>query len=290
MVNASPVFADVISLDDPTLNPEQAAAMLSPATAAVVPMHYGGQAAKVSELIAVAGRVGAAVIEDACHALGGLYRESSSLGGRPVGAAGAAGCYSFFSNKNLACGEGGMIATDRRDIADQARLLRSHGMTSLSWDRHQGHATGYTVERPGLNYRMDDLRAAVGRAQLVKLKRNTEARQDLVANYRRLMAEVDGWAVPFSQQVLDGSAAHLMVVLAPDSSSRDRTRERLARAGIQTSFHYPCVADFPPFRDCRSDGLPVTREFVSRALTLPLHPLMGSEDVEAVVETVAAAT
>src|SRR5213079_2626339 len=120
----------------------------------------------MDEIDELAERHGLAVIEDAAHAPGGRYR------GRPCGSLGAIGCFSFFANKNLAMGEGGMVVTQDDALAEQIRLYRSHGMTTLTWDRHRGHASSYDVVNAGYNYRLDELHAALGRAQLGKLERN----------------------------------------------------------------------------------------------------------------------
>src|SRR4030065_397689 len=99
---------------------------------------------------------------------------------------GRIGCYSFFSNKNMTTGEGGMLVTDEDELAERLRILRSHGMTSLSWDRHQGRASTYDVVDLGYNYRIDEMRSALGRVQLKKLSLNNQRRKHLTALYREL--------------------------------------------------------------------------------------------------------
>ncbi len=110
------------------------------------------------------------MIEDAAHAPGATLR------GRACGTLGAVGCFSFFSNKNLPVGEGGMVVTNDDELAARLRLLRSHGMTTLTWDRHRGHASGYDVVLPGFNYRLDEMRAALGLVQLRRLPERERAR------------------------------------------------------------------------------------------------------------------
>ena len=118
-------------------------------------MAYGGHPGETAALADLARERGLALLEDAAHAAG------SRLGGRHLGTFGAAGAFSFFSNKNLAVGEGGMVVTDDDELAARMRLLRSHGMTTLTWDRHRGHASGYDVVALGFNYRIDEPRAAL---------------------------------------------------------------------------------------------------------------------------------
>ena len=125
----------------------------------------------------LADRLGIPVIEDAAHAPG------ASLGGKALGAWGAVGCFSFFSNKNLSNGEGGMLVTDRDDVADKVRFQRSHGMTTLTYDRHKGLAYSYDVIDLGYNYRIDEIRSALGREQLKKLAANNARRKTWTEQY-----------------------------------------------------------------------------------------------------------
>src|SRR5262249_13410538 len=149
-------------------------------------MHYGGNLCRMAELTELCQDRGLALIEDACHAVGARFYDA---GRRPphgamAGSIGDISAFSFFSNKNIASGEGGMVVTNRDDLADRVRLLRSHGMSSLTWDRHNGHASSYDVVMNGYNYRFDDLHAALGRVQLAKLTRNNERRRRLLEAYR----------------------------------------------------------------------------------------------------------
>jgi dTDP-4-amino-4,6-dideoxygalactose transaminase len=134
--------------------------------------------------MALAEKHNLAVIEDAAHAPG------ATLNGRALGTFGAVGCYSFFSNKNLPTGEGGMLVTDRDDLAEKLRLLRSHGMTSLTYDRHQGHAFSYDVVALGYNHRIDEIRSALGLAQLAKLADNNAQRRPWTHAYWDALADL----------------------------------------------------------------------------------------------------
>ena len=271
-VGATPVFADIISSDEPTLDPALLERALTPATAAVVVMHYGGYLSRMAEIMEICSARGVPVIEDACHAVGAHF------GDRRAGALGRVGCFSFFSNKNLAVGEGGMLVTDDPALAADVRLLRSHGMTTMTWQRHRGHASSYDVLRHGFNYRSDEIRAALGRAQLAKLDSNNARRRLLAELYRARLEGLEGWAVPFADHVGD-SAHHLMVVLAPDPQTRDSTVSRLNHAGVQTSLHYPCITGFAAFAGS-AHVVPRSEDFTRRAITLPLHPGLSAAEVE----------
>lgn len=280
-VGATPVFADIISLDEPTIDPESVERLLSARTKAIVVMHYGGYPGRLAELTALCARHGLALVEDACHAIGARYLDADqrSPHGVQSGTAGDVGCYSFFSNKNMAMGEGGLVVTSRDDVAERMRRLRSHGMTTLTWDRDRGHAVGYDVVAHGHNYRLDELHAALGRCQLRKLPGNNARRIGLVQIYRSALSALDGWGVPFTHHTGE-SACHLSVAVAPDTATRDLARAHLRSSGIQTSLHYPCVPAFEAFSRFTVDGLEKSQAFASRAITLPLFPTMTADQVE----------
>ena len=284
-VGAEAVFADITSENDLTISLESIKHQITPRTKAVMVMHYAGYACDMPRILPWAEEQGLAVIEDAAHASG------SFLEGKHLGTWGKVGCFSFFSNKNLSTGEGGMLVTDDDALAEQFRLLRSHGMTSLTWDRHQGHAWSYDVVTTGYNYRIDEIRSALGREQLRKLESHNARRRELTTLYRELLAELcPALNVPFEN--LPGvSAHHIMPVLLPPGADRLRFMEGMKARGIQTSIHYPPVHTFTAYRDRArgADHLPVTDEVAAREVTLPLYPTMTDEQVHQVVESAAAA-
>jgi len=285
---ATPVFADITSLAEPTIDPEEVERLITPRTRAVVAMHYGGNLCRMNELLGLCRKRHILLIEDACHAVGVPYHDAL---GRPpdgtmAGSIGDLGTFSFFANKNMAMGEGGMIVTPHEDFAAKARLLRSHGMTSMTWDRHRGHANAYGVISHGYNYRLDELHGTLGRVQLRKLSHNNLRRRQLLYSYKNAIDQLDRWTMPFNE-VIENSAGHLMVTLAPTMEARDRASNWLRQAGIQSSMHYPCIADFSAFAQWRSQPLPITREFVQKALTLPLYPTMAETDVHRVCSQIA---
>lgn len=286
---ARPVFGDIVAPTEPTLDPDQIERLIGPKTKAVVVMHYGGNLCRMAEIARLCGRRGITLIEDACHAVGARYEDGTGRlpDGAMAGAIGNLGVFSFFSNKNLATGEGGMVVARRAELAERLRLLRSHGMTSVSWDRHRGHASSYGVPVQGYNYRLDELHAALGRAQLAKLARNNARRRALLNLYRTRIAAADGWSMPFEDRGEHG-AGHLMVALAPDEAERDRAVQRLREAQIQSSLHYPCIADFECFGAWRHASLPITRDFVARTITLPLYPAMSPDHVDLVCDVLLA--
>lgn len=274
---AVPRFADVHSLERPIVSAKTIERALTPQTRGICVMHYGGYPCAMDEIMDLAGRRGLWVVEDAAHAPGGAWA------GTRCGAWGDVGCFSFFGNKNITCAEGGMVVTQRDDIAEKLRSLRSHGMTSLTWDRYQGHRFSYDVTVPGFNYRMDDLRAAVLGVQLRSLDHLNRLRSERVGWYRDLLSGDSRWILPFESS--EGqSAYHLFVVVLNEGVCREEVMSKMAQRGIQTSIHYPPTHLFTFFRKvlAESSDLRVTEEIGRRLLTLPLYPDLTREDVELV--------
>lgn len=285
-VGATPVFVDIQSLDEPTIDPNEIEKRITSRTKAVVAMHYAGFFCRITDIRRLCTRYGIALIEDACHAIGAAYQFDAEL--RMAGALGDVGAFSFFSNKNLATGEGGMLTTDRDEIAESVRRLRSHGMTTLTWDRERGHANSYDVVAAGYNFRMDEIRAALGREQLRKLCNGNMVRRECVTLYRSRLAPLADCAAPFASYSGD-SAYHLMPVVFSSSAARDLVTRRLREERIQTSLHYPCITNFTAYRPYAGHLVPRSGEFANRMATLPLYSTMGSSDVAAVCDAIAAA-
>ncbi|NEO44064.1 MAG: DegT/DnrJ/EryC1/StrS family aminotransferase [Moorea sp. SIO1F2] len=279
-VGVRPIFADIISLDEPTLDITDVEHRITQQTKAIVVMHYGGYPCRMADLRALCERHDLAVIEDACHAVGARYLDSQARfpHGHRVGQLGDIACFSFFSNKNLATGEGGLITTDQDDLAKRVRLLRSHGMTTLTWERHKGHARSYDVVLHGFNYRFDEIRAALGRTQLQKLESNNHRRQEIVNAYYSQLDSLSNWIIPFRHFSGD-SAYHLMPIVAPDQRTRERVVQDLKLAGIQTSLHYPCITNFTAFAHLEASGVEKSKAFSQRVITLPLYPTMTLDQV-----------
>lgn len=269
-------FVDVISADDLNISPAEIERQITPQTKAIMVVHYGGYPCQMPQIVDIADRHGLAVIEDAAHAPGAWYA------GKSLGTWGDIGCFSFFSNKNLSTGEGGMLVTNREDIAEKVRLLRSHGMTSLTWDRHRGHAYSYDVVELGYNYRIDEIRSALGRVQLKKLQSNNERREKITHQYWTGLEGID-LGLPF-RSAEGRPAYHIFPVLLPENVDRRAFIDHMRSRRIQTSIHYPPIHLFQYYRD-RFPGvtLPSTESIAAREVTLPLYPGMSDEQVNEVI-------
>ncbi len=276
---AVPRFADVHSLEIPLVSAETIEKAITPKTRCICPMHYGGYACDMDAIADVARRHGLWIVEDAAHSPGATWN------GKQCGCWGDIGCFSFFGNKNLTCAEGGLLVTDNEDLAKKLRLLRSHGMDSLTWHRFQGHSFSYDVSLPGFNYRMDDLRAALLHVQLQSLDHWNRLRRERVRWYREILGADENWAVPFANYGGD-PACHLMTVVLGENVSRMEVMRFMRDQGIQTSIHYPPIHQFSFYRGLARDGhaLENTEALGRRILTVPLFPSMTYEQVSAVCE------
>jgi len=266
MAGARPVFADI----DPermTLDPRAVAASVTPATAAIVPVHIYGQAADMPAIAAVAGRHGLAIVEDCCQA------HLATCGGRPVGSFGTAAAYSFYPTKNLgALGDGGALTTNDAAVAARVRRIRNGGQT----DR-------YHHQEFGVNSRLDEVQAAILRARLPFLAGWTERRRALAAQYRRALAELDTIVVP--KEADSGHVYHLFPVR---SAVRDAIQARLKTNGIETLIHYPIpIPNQPALATERPADCPVANRVCDEIFSLPLYPALPDAAIRQVAEALA---
>ncbi len=279
-VGATPVFADITSLEDLTISVEDIAKKITPKTKAIIPMHFAGYPADMASIMALAKQHDLKVIEDACHGPLSEYK------GQKLGSIGDVGCFSFFSNKNISTGEGGMLITNNDDIADRIKLLRSHGMTTMSYQRASGHATTYDVVDFGYNYRMDDLRASIGLVQIGKLRADLESRAQVRSWYLEELKDISGIVIPF-QNWTEFSSNYVMPIILKDSTAekRDNLRDAMHAQGIQTSVHYPAVHRFSVFEKFNTKDLKLTEYVSDNEVTLPMYSSLKREDVKFIATT-----
>jgi len=272
-VKAIPVFADIKSYEDLTIDPNDIKKKITPKTKAIVVMHYGGFACDMDAIMTIAKDYNLKVIEDASHAPLSEYK------GKKLGTIGDIGCFSFFSNKNISTGEGGMLITNDNVIYERAKLLRSHGMTSLSYERAKGHSTNYDVIELGYNYRMDDIRATIGLVQLNKLKEDLEKRALIRKWYIEELSQINEIIIPF-KDYSEFSSNYIFPIILKNSTAekRDEIRHKLAEVGIQTSVHYPAVHRFSIYKDFYQE-LPKTEYVSGNLITLPFYSKLLKEQI-----------
>lgn len=272
---AKPVFADVRGTDNFNISCDDIENKITKNTRAIQVMHYAGFPCDMKKILGIAKKYRLFVIEDCAHAVG------SSYGEKMCGTIGDIGCFSFFANKNMTTAEGGMITTNNDGFAKRIRFMRSHGMTSLSVERHRGSAFHYDVVELGCNYRIDELRSAIGIVQLQKLRRANSRRKKLFGIYIENIQKTKGLNIPFSDNKSD-SSYHIFPALLDKGINRLRFMKHMRKNGIQTSVHYHAVHLFNFYRNklkYDSAALPLTQEIANREVTLPLYPSMKEKDV-----------
>ena len=278
LVGATPKLADATSLDDWNMSLESVEKQITENTKAVIVVHYAGYPCRdITAISQLCRDKGIGLIEDVAHAPG------ATVDGKVCGTFGDVGCFSFFSNKNLSIGEGGMVSTLDVELNKKLGYLRSHGMTTLTLDRHKGRAITYNVAQPGLNYRMDEMRAAIGSVQLDKLPAGNVRRGELTDRYRSNLQN-SPVTMPFENQPSNfTSVYHILPVLLPEKTDRVAVIGALKEKRIQASIHYPPFWDFTAYKGQFSpDDSPVTADICRRQLTLPLFPTMTEDEVDQV--------
>ena len=276
MVGATPVLADCSDFNDWNMSAETIAKQITKKTKAVIIVHFAGYPCQMDEIVELCNDKGISLIEDVAHAPDAKYK------GRNCGSFGEYGCFSFFTNKNLSIGEGGMLVTKDENLSQQARYFRSHGMTSLTLERHKGRAISYDVAQSGLNYRIDEMRSALGLIQLEKLKDANEQRKRLVERYIDRLKDNRKISIPFLDLPNIESVYHIFPILLDVEIDRVWLIGKLKEDGIQSSIHYPAFRDFTAFKDIGLNSAPIAEEIATRELTLPLYPTMSFDEVDLV--------
>ncbi|HEX8959136.1 MAG TPA: DegT/DnrJ/EryC1/StrS family aminotransferase [Solirubrobacterales bacterium] len=274
---ARPVFCDV---DPETLNldPAAAEAAVGERTAGILPVHIFGYPAAMPALEAIAARRGLGILEDACEALGAVDSE-----GRRVGTRGNLATFAFYANKQLATGEGGMVVPSTPGAAARLRSERNQGRApDMGWLDHGGL---------GFNYRLSDLAAALGVAQLEKLDAMLANRERVAALYAGGLAAIEGLGTPVAARGAERRSWFVYVVRLPADADRDAAIAYLAERGIASKAYLPCIHLFPHLRELgwREGQFPVAEEASARSLALPFFPAMAESQVARVCEELARA-
>jgi len=283
---ATPVFADV-EAETMNIDPALAQAKMTSRTRAIIPVHFAGLPCDLDALRSVAAERGATVIEDAAHALG------ASFGGAPIGAQGVA-CFSFYPNKNITTGEGGMITTDNDELAEKLHVLRLHGLSRDAWERFRSKKVVYSdAVSLGFKYNMTDMQAALGIVQLRRLGEFMEARRALAGVYDEALADTPGIVLrprPWTDELRH--AHHLYIVEVDETAfglDRDSLLAALRAENIGAGIHYRAVHLHPYYEELlhlSPADLPAATRLSSRVLSLPLSPAMSQEDVVGVANAI----
>ena len=267
-VGARPVFVDIEN-ETYCLDPSRVEAAITRKTRAIVPVDLYGQAAQIPELREIAERHGLVLIEDACQAHG------AAIGARKAGALGVSASFSFYPTKNMTTAEGGMVTTDDPSIAAKVGTLRQHGASH----RYQHDVLGY-------NFRMTDIAAAIGRAQLAKLDRFNEIRRRNASVLDEGLAGVAGVVTPRERRGYTHVYHQYTVRI---EKNRDRFQERLLELGVGTAVHYPVPVHRQPLYVELGYGdvsLPASEAAARQVLSLPVHPGVTESDLDRIIDSV----
>lgn len=277
---ATPVFCDIVGPEHINIDPKEIEKKITDKTKAILVVHMAGFPCKMDEIMAIAQKHNLKVIEDACHGPLSEYK------GKKLGTIGDCAAFSFFSNKNISTGEGGMFISNNKEMADKARLLRSHGMTTMSYQRAGGHATAYDIIELGYNFRLDDIHAAIAIEQLKKLPGDLEQRIAVRKRYIELLSKVENVIIPFADNIEFTSNYIMPIVITKGTvEDRDAIRNKIHEAGVQTSVHYPAIHRFSIYKEYGA-VLPQTEYVTDHEITLPMYAALTMEDVEYIVKVV----
>lgn len=285
---ATPVLADI---DPVTMNidPEQVRRRITRRTRALLPVHFAGRAAPMDELMAIAKRHDLRVIEDCAHALETEYR------GRKAGTIGDLGVLSFYSTKNIVCGEGGMVLTKDPEFAKRAKMLGLHGMSHDAWKRFSDDGfKQYDVEEIGFKFNMMDLQAAIGMHQILRVERYWQRRLAIWERYMRELADLP-IGLPAPVPADERHALHLFTVQIDEGlcgKNRDEVMLAMHQRKVGTGVHYRAIPSMTVYRErfgWRTSDYPAAARIGASTLSLPLSPRLDDDDVTRVITALRAA-
>lgn len=264
-LGAKPVFAD-IDAETYTINPKSIDECLTSRTKAIIPVHLYGHPADMDQINDMAQDNELYVIEDACQAHGALYK------GKMTGSLADIACFSFFPSKNMTvCGDGGMVTTNNMELAEKVSMLRDHGRKEK-----------YIHEMVGLNLRMSEISAAIGRQQLRHLSVWNEKRRHVAKLYNQLLSGIDKIVTPVEKEW----ARHVYYMYVIRTKQRDKLAEYLRDNGISTGIHYPVPVHQQPIMKAYSNSLPVTEKIVDEILSLPMYPQLTDTQIKFIIDII----
>jgi dTDP-4-amino-4,6-dideoxygalactose transaminase len=287
-LGADPVFLDV-EYGTCLVTPEilEKAAQQNPGAKAFVLVHFGGQAADMDGILAVCRRHGIKLIEDAAHAFPTQYA------GKMIGSFGDITCFSFYANKTITTGEGGMLVTEDEAIYKRVKTMRLHGINRDIWDRFTAKKANweYDVVAPGFKYNMPDVNAAIGLAQMERADEFREGRQRCAEFYYKHLADVKALDLPICRGPLQDHSWHLFWIVLNEKCPLERNVfiDRMNEAGIGTSVHYKPLHRMTYYKEAyglKSENYPNAERHWRGVVTLPVYPGLSDGDLAYICETV----
>jgi dTDP-4-amino-4,6-dideoxygalactose transaminase len=277
---AKPILTDV---DNETFNilPKEIRKNITEKTKAITVVHYGGQSCDMSEIVSIAKEKKIKIIEDCAHSLGSTFQD------KKCGSIGNVGCFSFYPTKVITTGEGGMITTDDKMIFDKSNILRSQGMSIQAKDREVNSLWKYDVTELGYNYRMDEIRASLGLAQITRLTKINQLRVKIAQKYNKLIKKINGISIPVKK--LDRNHIYHLYTLKIEKEyhmTRDELFEKLAKKGIGTSVQYfplHLMSLYLKTYKNKKHNFPNANDLKDKVLCLPIYPQMTDREIQYVV-------
>ncbi len=280
---ATPVLADIDN-DSLNISIKSIEKNITKKTRAIIPVHFAGMPCEMNKIIKIAKKNNLKIIEDCAHAIG------AKIGKKHVGAFGNAGCFSFYPTKNITTIEGGMVITNSKELADKIRMKRNHGITRTLQNRYtKGKPWDYDVKEPGYNFRLDEIRSALGKSQLKKVKEFNKKRQKSFDYYNKKLEKIPGIQTP---KKIDGltSSYHLYIIRILDSFGikRDQLFEKLLENGIQTSVHYKPLNKFQVCKKKarKFDSLKNSEKIYQEIISLPFYTNISKNQLDIVIKTI----
>ena len=280
--NAKPVIAD-INENDFFLSISNLKKNITKRTKAIIPVHIYGQVCNIDEVLDVARDNDLKIIEDCAHAIGTFHNS------KHVGTLGDTGCFSFYPTKNITTAEGGMVITNSKKIAEKVRQLRNHGMSKSLKSRYSsGYPWVFDISEPGYNYRLDEIRAALGISQLKRIKKINELRKNVAFYYNSKLQNIPGIVLP--DMVNDKTHSyHLYTirVTKPFKLSRNQLFKKLKQAGIRTTVYWMPIHKYSAFRKFANlSNVKNTSKIYNEILALPLFPKISKKHQDSVINTI----
>ncbi len=275
-VGARPVFMDIASDCDFNIDANKIEKLINSKTKAIIVVHFAGYPVDMDRVNVIARKYNLVVIEDCAHAIGGEYKT------KKLGSLSDVSCFSFFANKNLVTGEGGMVVTDNENIAMKVRNLRTHGV--LRNDKTNRDGFEYDIINLGYNYKLTEMQAAIGRCQLAKVDRNRKKRKMVRNMYVDRLHTIADITIPF-EEYDDKSGLHVLPILIDSKIDRQILRNRLAADGIGTTIHYKPVHEFSLYKKMFNCSLPIAEKISKKEITLPFYPMMNEDEIDYVVNS-----
>jgi len=283
LAGATPVLADV-NEDDLNISPTSIKNNITSKTKAIIPVHFAGKICNITEIKKLARKYDLFIVEDCAHAIGTKRKN------RHVGTFGNAGCFSFYPTKNFTTIEGGMIITNSKKIAKDVSVARNHGITkSLQQRFSKGKPWDYDVFEPGYNYRLDEIRSALGISQLKKIKKMNLQRKNAFKYYNLKLRSIRGVNVPLLPSN-EEHACHLYVLQIQKeySITRNDLFLKLLRSGIRSSVHYKPLHKFSVFKKLAKsyDSLRNSKELYKKIISLPLYSQISKKEQNKVIHCI----